>query len=172
MVSFTILQQPRFEDRVKVICQSSGHQSSRRSQGCCNALERLGGGVCHNQLESNWIAFLCWPFNDANAYYRTPVASELQTWTVAQLQESPSRQWQIDSVTDSFGNQLNFAYDSVQHSGRWCVSSVTRQDAVSANFTYDTDRLVESNSLMGGQAPIPMQPIHRQTVQLLHRASV
>ena len=44
-----------------------------------------------------------------------------KTWTQTQIDASPSRQWQIDTVADSFSNQLTFTYDSTQHGGRWCV---------------------------------------------------
>lgn len=63
------------------------------------------------------------------------------TWTPMQLAESPSRQWQIDTISDSYGKSLAFTYDTVQHGGRWCVTQVSRNDGASVSFDYSSDAL-------------------------------
>lgn len=64
-----------------------------------------------------------------------------KTWTNTQIAASPSRQWQIDTVTDEFSNELTFTYDTTQHLGRWCVTGVERQDGPTVTFAYGTDGL-------------------------------
>ena len=75
-----------------------------------------------------------------------------KTWTQAQINASPSRQWQIDTVVDSFSNQLTFTYDTVQHGGRWCVSNVARNDGPAVSFSYNSDNLISSQFADGSQA--------------------
>ncbi len=57
------------------------------------------------------------------------------------IANSPDRQWQIDTINDSIGNELTFTYDTVQRSGRWVVSSVVRQDGVDVEFQYNASAL-------------------------------
>ena len=64
-----------------------------------------------------------------------------KSWTQTQIDASPSRQWQIDVVSDSYGKSLAFTYDSTQHSGRWCVTEIARNDGPSVTFGYSTDAL-------------------------------
>ena len=75
-----------------------------------------------------------------------------KSWTQTQLDSSPSRQWQIDTVSDSFSNQLTFTYDSTQHGGRWCVTSVARDDGPTVTFTYDSNNLTTTQFADGSQA--------------------
>ena len=64
-----------------------------------------------------------------------------KTWTPAEITASPSRQWQINNITDGFTNSLTFTYDSTQHSGRWCVSQIARNDGATVGFTYNSTNL-------------------------------
>jgi RHS repeat-associated protein len=64
-----------------------------------------------------------------------------KTWTPAQIAASPSRQWQLDTVADGFGNTLTFTYSATQYSGRWVVSQVARQDGKNVSFTYANNKL-------------------------------
>ncbi len=48
-----------------------------------------------------------------------------KTWTQTEIDASPSRQWQIDTVTDALGNTLTFTYKTQQEAGNWVISKVT-----------------------------------------------
>ena len=75
-----------------------------------------------------------------------------KSWTQAEIDASPSRQWQIDTVVDSFSNQLSFTYDTAQHGGRWCVTNVVRDDGPAVSFTYDADAMTSVQFADGSQS--------------------
>ncbi len=64
-----------------------------------------------------------------------------KTFTAAEIAASPSRQWQIYTVSDDWGSTLSFTYNSAQQSGRWALSQVTRQDNATASFAYTSGAL-------------------------------
>ncbi len=74
-----------------------------------------------------------------------------KTFTTNELTASPARQWQIDAVTDDWGNSLNFSYNTAQQSGRWAASQVTRQDNVSVSFAYSSGALANATFPDGKQ---------------------
>ena len=75
-----------------------------------------------------------------------------KSWTQTQIDAAPDRQWQIDTISDSYSNQLTFTYDSTQHSSRWCVTQIDRNDSVSTTFTYNSTRLTSVNYPDSSQA--------------------
>lgn len=67
-----------------------------------------------------------------------------KTFSSTELAASPSRQWQIDTATDDFGNTLTFTYNTAQQSGRWALSQVTRQDSSTVSFAYSSGALASA----------------------------
>ncbi|EMI23611.1 YD repeat-containing protein, partial [Rhodopirellula europaea SH398] len=59
-----------------------------------------------------------------------------KSWTQTEIDESPTRQWQIDTVTDHLGNTLTFDYASQQENGSWVVEEVTlpNQDVIEYRY--------------------------------------
>ena len=66
-----------------------------------------------------------------------------KTWTSQELSESPSRQWQMDTVTDAHGRVATFSYGAQQQAGRWAVSSVDLPDGETVEYGY-TDGFLSS----------------------------
>ncbi len=59
-------------------------------------------------------------------------------FTAQEIAESPSRQWQIDTVRDPQGRQLAFTYRAEQVAGRWSVESILLPDGVnSVHYVYN-----------------------------------
>ncbi len=59
-----------------------------------------------------------------------------RTWTTTEIQQSPSRQWQIQNVTDHLGNQLAFEYSTQQVSGHWLITKVTGPGSNEVLYRY------------------------------------
>ena len=72
-----------------------------------------------------------------------------KTWTPTELAAAPDRQWQMDAVTDSIGNYIDFTYATTQYGGRWCIETAIRDDGFSIEYNYGTDGL-ESIDYPGG----------------------
>jgi hypothetical protein len=66
-----------------------------------------------------------------------------KSWTSQEISESPSRQWQMDSVTDTRGRTLAFEYDSVQHAGNWVITKITLPDSNEIEYRYANGFLSE-----------------------------
>lgn len=64
-----------------------------------------------------------------------------KSFTPTEIDNSPDRQWQIDTVSDDQGHTLTFTYDSSQHGGRWCVTKIARNDGPDLDFQYSGDKL-------------------------------
>ncbi|MFN8741018.1 MAG: hypothetical protein ACK5YR_13905, partial [Pirellula sp.] len=77
---------------------------------------------------------------------RLGMGSEItyKTWTQTQLNESSDRQFQIDNISDDWGNTLTFTYGTSQQSGRWAVTQVSRQDSASVSFAYTSGALASA----------------------------
>ena len=59
-----------------------------------------------------------------------------KTWTPAEINESPTRQFQINTVTDSFNRTMTFTYYANQLGGRWCVNSVALPDGTQVTYSF------------------------------------
>ncbi len=58
-----------------------------------------------------------------------------KTWTQTEIDQSPSRLWQMDTVTDAMtARTLTMSYDSVQHAGAWVLSQIT--DSAGGQWSY------------------------------------
>ena len=70
-----------------------------------------------------------------------------KTFTQAQIDSSPSRQLQIDTITDDYGNSASVSYNSAQQGGRWVISQVNLNtgEAIS-NYAYNTNGLLNTVS--------------------------
>ena len=64
-----------------------------------------------------------------------------KTWTNEQVNESPERQWQIDSITDSKGQTATFEYAEQQVSGGWVVSQINLPNGGSTQYEYTEGKL-------------------------------
>lgn len=77
-----------------------------------------------------------------------------KTWTSTEISASPIRQWQINTVADSLGNQLTFTYGSTQVGGLWSVSRIDRNDGKYTTYTYASDALTTVANDVGTIASI------------------
>ena len=73
-----------------------------------------------------------------------------KNWTSSEIQSSPARQWQIDTVSDSYGFALTFTYGTTQQSGRWSVTRIDRNDGQFTTFQY-TNGSLSSNTYPDGR---------------------
>ena len=73
-----------------------------------------------------------------------------KTWTPEQLEESPDRQWQMDTVTDAYGRQMAFSYHTEQVGGRWAVSQIDLPNSQSLQYTYADAKLSQVTHPDGG----------------------
>ena len=64
-----------------------------------------------------------------------------KTWTAAELTASPTRALQIDTVTDRYGKQMTFSYQTTQVAGNWVISSVSAAGGLQATYAYASDKL-------------------------------
>ena len=69
-----------------------------------------------------------------------------KTWTAEELQESPERQWQIDTVSDGHGRTLTMQYSPQQVGGRWLVSQVSSSLGETVSYGY-ANQLLSSVTL-------------------------
>lgn len=68
-----------------------------------------------------------------------------KTFTQTEIDASPTRQFQIDSVTDPYGNVAAFTYHSTQKASRWAVSDIViNSGAVSLQYLYNTNGYLET----------------------------
>ncbi|WP_218933574.1 RHS repeat-associated core domain-containing protein [Rubripirellula lacrimiformis] len=90
--------------------------------------------------DSNWDATDNHPTDgrliEAKDRYGIGYDITYKTWTPAQITASPSRQWQIDNVTDTNGRTISFTYDTVQHAGLWVVEKVTLPNSDEIEYRY------------------------------------
>ncbi len=75
-----------------------------------------------------------------------------KTWTAAELEESPERQWQIDTVTDPFGHVATFTYHPQQVAGQWVVSQVTFPGNVTTQYEYTDGKLTHVSHPDGSES--------------------
>ena len=73
-----------------------------------------------------------------------------KNWTASEIQASPARQWQINTVSDSYGFALTFTYGTTQQSGRWSVTRIDRNDGQFTTFQY-TNGSLSSNTYPDGR---------------------
>ncbi|WP_197137963.1 RHS repeat protein [Crateriforma conspicua] len=64
-----------------------------------------------------------------------------KTFTAAELNASPSRQWQIDTVTDNGSRTMTFTYLSTQQSGMWVVDDVSLPGGGTISYSYTNGKL-------------------------------
>ena len=70
-----------------------------------------------------------------------------KTFTQAQIDSSPSRQLQIDTITDGYGNTASVSYNSTQQGGQWVISQVDLNSGEAvANYTYNSNGLLNTVS--------------------------
>jgi len=74
-----------------------------------------------------------------------------KTWTSQEISDSPSRQWQIDTVSDPLGRSLTFTYGSSQIGSRWCVTKIELPDLEEVTYVYAGNQLA-SVALPDGSA--------------------
>jgi YD repeat-containing protein len=75
-----------------------------------------------------------------------------RTWTQAEIDASPDRQWQINTISDAFGNSLALTYGATQQSGRWSVTGITRNDGMAASVQYASGKIASVTYDDGSQA--------------------
>ncbi len=59
-----------------------------------------------------------------------------RSWTQTEIDQSPSRQWQIETVTDNLGNQLGFTYSSQPVGGSWVITEVALPGGDDVQYRY------------------------------------
>ena len=72
-----------------------------------------------------------------------------KTWTAEELQESPERQWQIDTVSDGNGRTLTMQFAPQQVGGRWVISQVSSSSGETVSYGY-ANQLLSSVTLGDG----------------------
>lgn len=75
---------------------------------------------------------------DRNGY---GIELSYQEWTTQEIEESPERQWQIDTVTDSYGRVATFTYAAQQVSGRWVVEEIELPGSQVLEYEYSNGNL-------------------------------
>ncbi len=68
-----------------------------------------------------------------------------KTWTETEIAQSPERQWQINSVSDSAGNSSTYSYNTQQQSGRWAISQIAYSTGDTTTVDYASGRLSETH---------------------------
>ncbi|MEL7267393.1 MAG: hypothetical protein AAFP69_21650 [Planctomycetota bacterium] len=56
--------------------------------------------------------------------------------TQAEIDQSPDRQWLMDTISDSTGLSLSLQYHPLQQSGQWAISSVTLPGGDQIQYAY------------------------------------
>jgi len=70
-----------------------------------------------------------------------------KTFTQAQIDASPSRQLQLATVTDGYGNSAAISYNPQQQGGRWVISQVNLNGGEAIlDYGYDANGLLTSAS--------------------------
>ncbi|MCG8649118.1 MAG: hypothetical protein MI861_04760, partial [Pirellulales bacterium] len=91
-------------------------------------------------VDANWNATLHAPTDgrliEATHTDGTGYTVSYKSWTQTEINQSPSRQWQIDQVTDSQGQALTFTYKTTQENGVWVVEKVTLPSSDEVKYTY------------------------------------
>ena len=59
-----------------------------------------------------------------------------KSWTQTEIDQSPNRQWQIDTIVDSLGQTLEFEYNSQQQGGHWAISKITLPSTDELDYSY------------------------------------
>ncbi len=59
-----------------------------------------------------------------------------KNWTTAELEASPSRIWQANTVSDFAGSTMTFTYHAAQQGGHWVVSGIQLPSGNSIAYTY------------------------------------
>lgn len=90
---------------------------------------------------------------DQNGYGTTIT---YKTWTSTELEEAPDRQWQIDEISDSYGQSLQFSYGSTQVGGFWAVSQIDLPNAESLTYDYTGGILTDVTLPDGSEASIAL----------------
>ena len=127
-----------------ILRDSSGNQTSNLTQAATAELTRWGGDIERfgiidlDPTSSVFQAGRLIQSVDHNGYGLT---INYKTWTTAQFEESPDRLWQIDTVSDSYGQSMTFTYNSAQQSGRWAVSQVSMPDNQTLTYAYTDGKL-------------------------------
>ncbi|MEM7670730.1 MAG: LamG-like jellyroll fold domain-containing protein, partial [Pseudomonadota bacterium] len=75
---------------------------------------------------------------DRNGYGST-ISYRDGDFTQAQLNESPERQWQINTVTDAYGRVATFNYRSTQVAGQWAVERIDLPNGQDVDYLYEDD---------------------------------
>jgi len=70
---------------------------------------------------------------DRNGY---GITLTYKTWLQTEIDESPSRQYQIDTATDSYNRTASFNYHATQISGQWVVSSIVLPNTQVVTYNY------------------------------------
>ena len=72
-----------------------------------------------------------------------------KSWTEQELNESPQRQWQIETVTGDNGVSLSFSYAPQQVGGRWAVSQIVVAGGGTIQYSYANGKLSSVQQLDG-----------------------
>lgn len=75
---------------------------------------------------------------DRNGYATTIT---YKSFTTSEIEESPSRQLQIDTITDPHGRVATFTYNSTQQSGLWCISRIDLPNSQHVDYSYSSGKL-------------------------------
>jgi len=75
---------------------------------------------------------------DRNGY---GVQVAYKTFTPADIEASPSRQLQINTITDAYGRMATFTYNAAQQSGLWAVSNVSLPNGENLQYQYAGGKL-------------------------------
>eukprot|EP00752_Nemacystus_decipiens_P015804 g14114.t1 len=62
-----------------------------------------------------------------------------KTFTQAEIDLSPERQWQIDTVTDPYSRTATYNYKSTQVAGHWVVESIDLPNGQDVDYLYEDD---------------------------------
>ncbi len=80
-----------------------------------------------------------------------------RTWTQAELDAAPDRQWQMASVADDRGGQIDFTYAANKVGGRWAIESATTGAAM-VSYAYADNRLATITGADGAVSTLSVAP--------------
>ncbi|MBX2850875.1 MAG: hypothetical protein KTR15_03915 [Phycisphaeraceae bacterium] len=69
--------------------------------------------------------------------YGTSITYRDGDFTPAQLDESPERRWQINTVTDAYGRVATFNYKNTQIAGQWVVERIDLPNGEDVEYLYE-----------------------------------
>ena len=89
-----------------------------------------------------------------------------KSWTQAEIDQSPSRQWQIDKVADVQGDEMLFQYAAQQEAGAWVVDQITLPGGDTIDYGYSGGFLSEVDFPNGSKSTFAFSDVGNGMVDL------